>query len=58
MKTRKIYEKPMCEVVGPSTENLCDGGMGMYESYADVQGAKGAHGVFDDEAEENPSYDL
>lgn len=58
MKTKKIYEKPMCEVVGPATEDLCDSDMGIHASYADFQGAKEAQSVFDDEAEENPEYDL
>lgn len=52
MKTKKKYETPMCEVVGPATEDLCDGGMGMYGSYADFHGAKETQSVFDD-SEEN-----
>lgn len=58
MKTKKIYEKPMCEVVLPDMEDMCDSDMGIHASYADFQGAKGAQSIFDDGAEENPEYEL
>lgn len=39
-------------------EELCNGGMGMYNSFTDIQGVKEAHRVFDDEAKENPEDEL
>lgn len=59
MKTKKIYKSPKCKAIRLDAEDLCDGGgMGMHNSYTDFQGAKKSQYVYDDEAEENPEYDL
>lgn len=59
MKTKKIYKAPKCKAIRLDTEDLCDGGgMGMYNSYTEFQGAKKSQYVYDDEVEENPEYEL
>lgn len=63
MKTRKIYETPMCEAIAPDTEYLCLGLNGS-ETPDDpnnpdlpLVGAKRGQYLFDD-AEGDPEYEL
>lgn len=59
MKTKKIYKSPKCKAIRLDAEDLCDGGgMGMHSIYTDFQGAKKSQYIYDDEAEENPEYEL
>ncbi len=62
-KTKKIYESPTCETISPDTENLMGFGLHGSEVAEDsdgnpIIGAKQGQLLFDDEVEENPSYDL
>lgn len=60
MKTKKIYKTPKCKAIKLDTEDLCDG-MGIYSTEVPndgIIGAKRGQYVYDDEAEENPEYEL
>lgn len=64
MKTKKIYKTPKCKAIKLDTEDLCDG-MGIYSTEAPndedgnpIIGAKRGQYIYDDEAEENPEYEL
>lgn len=62
-KTNKIYKSPKCKVIKLDTEDLC-GGLGLNDSNVPTDsngliiGAKRGQYVYDDEAEENPEYEL
>ena len=57
MKTKKIYKSPKCKAIKLDTEDLC-GGLNLTSSEAPFVGAKRRQYVYDDEAEENPEYEL
>ena len=57
MKTKKIYKAPKCKAIRLDAEDLCDS-MGLFNTSADFQGAKKSQYIYDDEAEENPEYEL
>ena len=62
MKTKKIYKTPKCKNIKLDTEDLCGLGLNSTEAGNDengpIIGAKRGQYVYDDEAEENPEYEL